>query len=53
MQAFGFLTLIILMFMSLEIELVSSNPCSQFSDPNRQSLCTSDNYPSADSTDEE
>jgi hypothetical protein len=38
MQAFGFLTLVILMFMMLEIEIVSSNPCSQFSDPNQQSL---------------
>jgi hypothetical protein len=47
MQAFGFLTLAILMFMLLEIEIVSSNPCSQFSDPNRQSLCSTDNYPSS------
>lgn len=45
MQVFGFLTVGILMFIALEIEIASSNPCSQFSDPNRQSLCSSDNLP--------
>jgi len=53
MQAFGFLTLGILMLVFLEIESVSSNPCSQFSDPSRQSLCSSDNYPSVEASDEE
>jgi hypothetical protein len=48
MQVFGFLTLTILMFMLLEIEIVSTNPCSQFSDPNRQALCSTDNYPSSE-----
>ncbi len=46
MQALGYLTLGILMFVFVELEVVSSNPCSQFSDPTRQSLCTSDNLPS-------
>ncbi len=45
MQAFGFFTLGILLVMLLGIEAVSSDPCSQFSDPARQSLCTSDNFP--------
>ena len=52
MQAFGFLTLGIIMLALLEIEIVSSNPCSQFSDPNRQSFCSSDNFPSLESGDE-
>jgi hypothetical protein len=52
MQAFGFLTLGILMVIFLEIEIASSNPCSQFSDPNRQSLCSSDNYPLTELNDE-
>ena len=45
MQAFGFFTLGILLIMLVGIEAVSSDPCSQFSDPARQSLCTSDNFP--------
>jgi hypothetical protein len=45
MQAFGFLTLGIIMLALVEIEAVSSNPCSQFSEPARQSLCSSDNLP--------
>jgi hypothetical protein len=49
MQAFGYLTLGILMFMLLELEIDSSNPCSQFSDPSRQALCSSDNFPSDES----
>jgi len=53
MQAFGFLTLGILMFALLELEIVSSNPCSQFSEPSQHSLCSSDNYPSGEVTDEE
>jgi hypothetical protein len=53
MQAFGYLTLGIIMFVLLEIEIVSSNPCSQFSEPNRQSLCSSDNLPSMLPNDEE
>jgi len=46
MQIFGYLTLGILVFVLLGQEIGSSNPCSQFSDPDRQSLCSSDNYPS-------
>jgi hypothetical protein len=53
MQAFGFLTLGILMFVFLEIEIVSSNPCSQFSDPSRQSLCSSDNFTFVEPNEEE
>ncbi len=45
MQAFGFLTLGILMLVFVELEIVSSNPCSQFSEPDRQSLCSSENSP--------
>lgn len=45
MKAFGLLTLVVLMFMYLEIEIVSSDPCSQFSEPNRQVMCSSDNFP--------
>jgi hypothetical protein len=53
MQAFGFLTLVILMFVLLEIEIVSNNPCSQFSDPNRHSLCSTDNFPFSATNDED
>lgn len=53
MHTFGFVTLGILMFVLLEIEIASSNPCSQFSDPNRQSFCSSDNFPSDDLADDE
>jgi hypothetical protein len=52
MQAIGIFTLGLLMLVFLGIETVSSNPCSQFSDPSRYSLCSSDNYP-AELTDEE
>ncbi len=45
MQTFGFLSLVILMFMFFGIEIVSSNPCSQFSEPNLQALCSSDSLP--------
>ncbi len=52
MQAFGYLTLGIILFVLLELEISSSNPCSQFSDPNRQSLCSSDNFPFDEPTNE-
>ncbi len=53
MQAFGYLTLGILLFVLVEQEIDSNNPCSQFSAQNRQSLCSSDTYPSNEHTDEE
>jgi hypothetical protein len=43
MQAFGYLTLGLLLFVLIQQEIGSLNPCSQFSDPNRQALCSSDN----------
>ena len=46
MQIFGYLTLGTLLFVLIGQEISSSDPCSQFSDPSRQSLCSSDNYPS-------
>jgi hypothetical protein len=52
MQVFGYLTLGFLLFVLLDQKIGSSNPCSQFSDPNRQSLCSSDNYPSDEFQDE-
>jgi hypothetical protein len=45
MQAIGVFTLTMMVLMLLEIEVVSSNPCSQFSESGRQSLCTSDSLP--------
>lgn len=45
MKALGLLTLAVLMLMFLEIEIVSSDPCSQFSEPDRQAMCSSDNFP--------
>lgn len=53
MQAFGFLTLSILMFAFLEMEIASSNPCSQFSDPSRQAFCSSDDFPLLEFKDED
>lgn len=53
MQAFCYLTLGIMMFALLEMEIASTNPCSQFSEPNRQAFCTSDNLPSMASADNE
>ena len=53
MQTFGFVALGILMLVFAEIEIASSNPCSQFSEPSRQSLCTSDNFPEMLSNDDE
>jgi hypothetical protein len=52
MQAIGYLTLGILRVVLLGQEIGASNPCSQFSDPNRQALCSSDNYPSDEPADE-
>lgn len=52
MQAIGYLTLGILLFVLVGQEIGSSNPCSQFSDSNRQSLCSSDNYPSDEPADD-
>lgn len=45
MQTFGFLSLVVLVVMFFGIEIVSSNPCSQFSDPNQQAFCSSDSLP--------
>jgi hypothetical protein len=53
MQAFGYLTLGTLLFVLIEQEISASNPCSQFSDPNRQVLCSTDNHPLVESTDDE
>jgi len=52
MQALGYLTLGILLLMMIEQGVGLSNPCSQFSDPDRQSLCSSDDYPADESADE-
>jgi CO dehydrogenase/acetyl-CoA synthase beta subunit len=53
MQAFSYLTLGILIFVLLGQKFDPTNPCSQFSDPDRQSLCSSDNYPTELIEDEE
>lgn len=53
MQAFGYITLGITLFVLLEQKIDSANPCSQFSDLNRHSLCSSDNYPANELTDGE
>jgi len=53
MRTFGFLSLVLLMVMFFGIEIVSSNPCSQFSDPNRQAFCTSDSLPGFVANEEE
>jgi hypothetical protein len=53
MQAFGYLTLGILLFVLVEQEIDSNNPCSQFSAQNRQFLCSSDSYPLDEYVDEE
>jgi hypothetical protein len=52
MQAFGFLSLVILVMVLVEIEVASSNPCSQFSDPNRQAFCSSDDLPLIEAAEE-
>lgn len=45
MQAIGFFTLAAMVFLLVEIEVASSNPCSQFSEPSRQIMCSSDDLP--------
>ena len=54
MQAFGYLTLGLLLFVLIQQEIGSLNPCSQFSDPHRQALCSSDNLqPLVEATNDE
>ncbi|NOT12922.1 MAG: hypothetical protein HOP23_13995 [Methylococcaceae bacterium] len=53
MQAFGYLTLGVLLFVLIGQEIGSSNPCSQFSDPSRQALCTTDNHPLVEPADDD
>jgi|GEM_PF-5615756 len=52
MQVFGYLTLGLIAFILIEQEINASNPCSQFSAPSLQSLCTTDNYPTDDAYEE-
>ena len=52
MQAIGYVTLGLLIVVLLVQEVGLSNPCSQFSDPDRQSLCSSDTYPSDEPADD-
>jgi hypothetical protein len=53
MQAFGYITLSILVFVFTIQKIDSANPCSQFSDLHKQSLCSSDDSPSGLLVDEE
>jgi hypothetical protein len=52
MQVFGYLTLGLIAFILIEQEINASNPCSQFSSPSLQSMCTTDNYPMKESYEE-
>lgn len=48
MKTLGFLTLSVVLFVLIKQEMGLYSPCSQFSDPSRHSLCSTENHPSID-----